>query len=81
MKDFPLSTLSALAAIAGTTNMDSSWEPALPPMPAVARSFRSDERGLDIAAGAKPGEVFTDRRGRRYVQDEKGTIRRCLGGL
>lgn len=32
--------------------------------------------GWAMGLCAKPGEVFTDERGRKYTRDEKGTIRR-----
>lgn len=33
--------------------------------------------GDAIGRGAKPGEIFDDGNGRKYVKDEKGTIRRA----
>lgn len=66
MKPNTALALVAAALVAGNAN-DSI---PIHPLP----SFRVT--GDPLVSGAKPGTVFRDKRGRSYVRDAKGTIRR-----
>lgn len=59
-----LAPMLALAAISAATN-ETAYIPRW-----------KFESGDPIGRGVKDGEPFTDSRGRKYVRDSKGTVRR-----